>query len=106
MVQGVRIGRRGTLSHLMFVDDVLLFFFGSKREVSSFRDILHIYKKATKMEINNAKSALYSHELSEQLETTLRRYLHFQSLDINEGVNYFGFFSKPNNMGRKIRIGL
>jgi hypothetical protein len=39
-IQGVRIKRSKALTHLLFVDDVLLFCFGSKREGQCFKNIL------------------------------------------------------------------
>jgi hypothetical protein len=94
------VGSRERLTHLLFVNDVLLFCFGSTSELRSFRDLLLLYKKSMGMEFNDAKSSLYTFGLEEGLETTLDRYFPFPLLDFNDGVKYLGFYLKPNNYGK------
>jgi hypothetical protein len=48
--------RSEALTHLLFVDDVLLFCFGSEREGQCFKNIVQLYNKAIGMEINENKS--------------------------------------------------
>jgi hypothetical protein len=52
--------QRITLSHILFVDDVLLFGLGSVRENQTLKEILDLYLTATRMEINLGKSYLYT----------------------------------------------
>lgn len=66
LVKGIMIGRGESLSHLLFVDGVLLFCFGVECELEVFRDVL-LYKKATGMEFNEAKSTLFIYKLPEDL---------------------------------------
>lgn len=66
LVKGITIGRGESLSHLLFVDGVLLFCFGVECELEVFRDVL-LYKKATGMEFNEAKSTLFIYKLPEDL---------------------------------------
>jgi hypothetical protein len=56
----VRIGSSEALTHLLFVDDVLLFYFGLEREGQCFKNILQICNKAIGMEINENKSTVYT----------------------------------------------
>ena len=55
---GVRISDMTTLSHLLFVDDVLIFLNGSFRGSHSSKNILSLFCKATGMEPNYDKSSI------------------------------------------------
>jgi len=61
------VGFINILTHLLFVDDVLIFFLGSTNELISFRDMFFLYKKSMGMEFNDAKSAPYTSILEEGL---------------------------------------
>ena len=56
------MGRSETLTHLHSVDDVLLYYFGSKNDGSSFKNIVQLYNETTHMEVNVNKSTLYTYE--------------------------------------------
>jgi len=58
-MKGVRVGRRESLTHLLFVDCVLLFCFGSERELSVYMDTLSLYKKAMGMIIIMSPNMLF-----------------------------------------------
>ena len=55
---GVKTGRALCLSHLMYVDDVLVFSDGYPREVNKLQEILNIRNFAIGMEINFQKSPI------------------------------------------------
>ena len=57
-----------SLTHLLFVDDVLLFIGGTRREAETLRDILLLFSKATGMQINDQKSLLTTFLLTEEDE--------------------------------------
>jgi hypothetical protein len=59
IIRCVRIGSEA-LTHLLFVDDVLVLCFGSKREGQHFKNILSLYIKATCRKINENKSTFYT----------------------------------------------
>jgi hypothetical protein len=59
------VGRSESLTHLLFVDDVLLLCFGNDGEGQVFKDILQLYCVATGMEINENKSALFTSSLDD-----------------------------------------
>lgn len=46
------------ISHLLFVDDVLIFLNGSYRDTSCLKSILSLFCKATSMEPNHEKSTI------------------------------------------------
>jgi hypothetical protein len=54
------------------MDDVLIFSGGSRREAEVLRNVLSLFSKATGMQINDRKSSLSTHLLSEEEEQALR----------------------------------
>ena len=60
IVQGVKVGKRESLSHLLFIDDVLFLCFGSDKEGDALHEILKLYGRAVGMEVNDTKSTLYT----------------------------------------------
>ena len=60
IVQGVKVGKRESLSHLLFIDDVLLLCFGSNKEGDSLNEMLTLYGRVVGMEVNDTKSTLYT----------------------------------------------
>jgi hypothetical protein len=77
-IQGIRIGRE-TLTHLLFMDDVLMFTFGSYREGSQLQEILLLYNKATGMEVNCVKSALFTSVWMRINATSLKYFFHIST---------------------------
>ena len=56
---GISFGNNISLTHVLFVDDVIMVSDGSEQYLSSLYEILLIYCKASGMQINEKKSALY-----------------------------------------------
>ena len=51
-IKGIKISACLSLTHLLFVDDVILFGFGSVEEWKAFKEILDIFCEASGMSIN------------------------------------------------------
>ena len=58
MIKGVRIANQIELTHVLFVDDVLMFGEGNFGNLEKLVKVLDDYQKATWMEINMEKSKL------------------------------------------------
>lgn len=56
LIHGVRVSETRYLSHILFVDDVLLFGGGHWREWRVFFDIIHLFCLALGMEVSSSKS--------------------------------------------------
>jgi hypothetical protein len=54
--KGVNIGTTCNITHLLFVDDILIFYEGTRRVIEKFKGILDLFCKATSMIINLEKS--------------------------------------------------
>jgi hypothetical protein len=60
-VKGFKVSSTISLSHLLFVDDIILFGEGTVKEWESFKIILDLLCAATGMQINVNKSQLLFH---------------------------------------------
>jgi hypothetical protein len=58
---GVSLSPTLRLSHLLFVDDVLIFCSGLRQDAEKLRSILDLFSRATGMQINGQKSTLSAH---------------------------------------------
>jgi hypothetical protein len=84
------------ISHLLFVDDVLIFCSGNRRDVETFMKILDLFWNATWMKINSRKSTLSTYNL-DRVETNLYKMIFpFDYKEIEEGLKYLGFHLNPN----------
>lgn len=84
----ISIGRELVLSHLLF--DVLCFCLANGRDVTTLKEILQLFKKATGMEVNEKKSAVYSKNVSHELLSDLKNTLPFQQLNLDGSFKYLG----------------
>ena len=69
--RGISFGNDISLSHVLFVDDIVMVTDGSEQYLSSLYEILLVYCKASGMQINEKKSALYYSGLDEYEIITL-----------------------------------
>jgi hypothetical protein len=95
--RGIKISSGLHISHLLFVDDILILCDGSRRDTEKLCDGLTLFKQATSMLINEHKSSITFASLDggESLFITSR--LPFQVFDLDEGLKYLGFQLKPND---------
>eukprot|EP00253_Pinus_taeda_P003487 PITA_03487 len=55
-IKGIEVAINLFISHLLFVDDILIFSNGSYNELKEFKSIFDLFLKATGMQINSGKS--------------------------------------------------
>jgi len=94
---GIRIASNFQITHLLFVDDVLIFCSGSRRDAETLKDILNLFSKATGMEFNIRKSTISSNLLNDREINRLKDFFPFESKPIEDGLKYLGFYLKPSN---------
>jgi hypothetical protein len=100
-LQGVKVGTDFHLTHLLFVDDVLIFLNGSLIEDRALHELLVLFSTDTRMEVSEGKSLIYMHGVVEQVEINLINLFMFQKIEFDEGFKYPGFQLKPNFYGKK-----
>eukprot|EP00253_Pinus_taeda_P016254 PITA_16254 len=85
------------LTHLLFVDYVMIFLDGSIRDSTSFHDILALFEKATGMVVNQFKSTItLSHTSPQEDKRTLHSF-HYQLYNLSDGLKYLVFWIKPHS---------
>jgi hypothetical protein len=94
---GIKISNGLAITHLLFVDDILIFCDGSKRDADILTEGLTLFKLATSMIINAQKSNILFSRIEDE---DIRHYLDilpFQTQTLEEGLKYLGFHLKPND---------
>lgn len=88
------------ITHLLFVDDVLLFCDGSRRDAVKLIEILDQFCRATGMEVNGRKSSVSCCNLMDQEVESYQNLFHFSLITFETGFKYLGFHLKLNNYGK------
>ena len=63
-LKGIKVTHQLFITHLMFVDYVLIFYLCSATNTATIINILKLFSKATRMDINIGKSIFSTHLLS------------------------------------------
>jgi hypothetical protein len=91
---GIKMGRHENLTHLLFVDDVLIFCYCAEPEGKMLKDILNLFCAATRMLINVGKSVIFLPNDNEDIQ----KYFQVCSIShckaLGEGDQIFGFYAK------------
>jgi hypothetical protein len=85
------------LTHLLFVDDILLLSNGSRRYVDCLHRGINLVKVSTGMQINLQKFTLSLMHLRAPYMRYLSTIFPVLATDILEGLKYLGFYLKPND---------
>lgn len=80
----------------LFVDDIILFGFGSLQEWKVYKNILDLFCKATGMTFNPQKSSFLEVEWSTEELVDLNELFPFETKPIELGFKYMGCYLKPN----------
>ena len=99
--KGINISPSLAITHLLFVDDILIFCDSSHRGLQTLVEGMDLFWRAIGMLINDDKLTInwanFLNEAIRNLETLFR----FQCRDLDSGVKYLGFFLKPNDYRKK-----
>ena len=95
-VKGIKISSKLALTHLLFVDDVILFGLGSVEEWLAFKGILEIFCEASGMSINVKKSCFLQKGIDEAILQIIIGILPYRSENFRNGFTYLGYLLKPN----------
>ena len=87
------------LTHLLFVDDVLIFCFCAAVEGKIWKNIPSLFYDAMGMLININKSTIFLPNVEEEFKNIFSNQFNFPLQALGEGIKYLGFMSKPNNYG-------
>ena len=95
-LKGIEVSQQLFITHLLFVDDVLIFCSGSTRDATTIAEILERFSKATRMEINVGKSMLTPHMLNDEEIQVFYGFFPYKLEGLDDGLKYLGFVLKPN----------
>ena len=95
--KGIQISPGHAITHLLFVDDILIFCDGSRRGLQSLCQGMDLFHRATGMVINDEKLIVNWANLFESAIRALGTFFGFQNQDLDMGVKYLDFFLKPND---------
>jgi hypothetical protein len=94
---GILIAPCHKITHLIFLDDIILFCNSRCRDVEKLDDILNMFHRATGMTINVQKSTIYFYRMEEEVEAFFKIVFPYKTLEFQEGIKYHGFHLKPND---------
>ena len=96
-IKGTRLGITLTLTHLLFVDDVLLFYDGLRRDDSKLKEILNLYCTTTYMMVDMKKYSFSFNDMAKDQIKSIQHLFLYQLMDFQLGFKYLGFYIKPND---------
>ena len=102
---GIKVASNCSITHLLFVDDVLIFCSGERGETRVLKEILELFSKATGMEINFSKYTLTTHLLRPEEVAELTRNFPINTAGLEVGLKYLGFPLKQTYIENKIGSG-
>ena len=95
-LEGIYVARGHYITHLMFVDDIIMFGNGSFGEWILYKDLLELLSKATGMAFSPQKSMLLEARWRTEDLALLKEILPFDVKSVDVGFKYRGCFLKPN----------
>eukprot|EP00253_Pinus_taeda_P033507 PITA_33507 len=96
-LSGLRITDECYLTHLLFVDDVLILLDGSIRDSLAFSRILQLFMKATCMMVNQQKSMITCTRTSVNEDQAALQAFPYTIHPLDRVLKYLGFWLKPKN---------
>eukprot|EP00253_Pinus_taeda_P015495 PITA_15495 len=96
-LKGIEVAQNFWVTHLLFVDDIILFNNGSLEDCRTLKRILDLFLKSTGLCINERKSTLTCTGLSRELVRRVESVLNFEVKSLEDSFKYMGFFLKPDN---------
>ena len=96
-IVGIEVATSIFITHLLFVDDILLFGGGSHREWLAIKKALDVFCDGTGMSISPNKSQFDQSKWDPDELEVLHNHFSFDILPLEHGFRYLGFFLKPND---------
>ena len=95
LIRGIKFSPSLTLTHLLFVDDVILLGSGTILDWLAFESLLDCFCKASGMCINADKSCLLFHNFSDACLVDFKAAMPYNILPLQLGITYLGYQLKP-----------
>jgi len=98
--QPLKICRNLSISHNLFVDDIIMFGILCKFTWLCFYGILFNFQKATGLQRNSAKSVIYHNDIYQEEVEWLSALFGMEVQPISDGIKYLGFQLKANGYSK------
>eukprot|EP00253_Pinus_taeda_P025786 PITA_25786 len=95
-VKGIEVAINIFITHLLFVDDILLFTNGSINEIKEIKSIIDMFLKATGMQINHRKSQVSMANIDRRERSLVLNLFPFHHQQLESPFKYLGFWLKPS----------
>jgi len=95
--RGIPITQVLYITHLLFVDDIMLFCDGSRQDIEKLSEGLSLIQVAAGMMVNVGKSTISCSNLTEEEIQRITNRLPYRTYDLDDGLKYLGFLLKPNS---------
>ncbi len=95
-LMGIRITDSCIITHLLFVDDVLIFLNGGIGDLTTLQKTISLFQFATSMVINNSKSTITAFDCTPHEIQFAFHYFPFTLLQLEDGLRYLGYRLKPH----------
>jgi hypothetical protein len=93
---GMLLIQKLSITHLLFVYDIMIFYNGSRRDVDKMVGILELFSHATRMQINLHKYSLSTQNLDVGETNYYSNLFHFVPQEMDSVMKYLDFHLKPN----------
>ena len=94
-ISGIKLSPSLAFSHLLFVEDAILFGMGILEKWKAYKEILDLFCVASEMRINLEKFTFLSNNISEDTSKAITDILPYKMDLIDKGFKYLGFRLKP-----------
>jgi len=90
------VERELKITHLMFVDDIVLFGNGKSSEWKVYKQVFDLFFQATGMAFNPQKSTFLEARWNNAELALLREFFPFDVKPLDDGFKYLRCYIKPN----------
>ena len=94
-IKGFQYSPNLSITHLLFVDDVILFGIGTVSEWGAYKEALDLFCSATSMSVSKEKSSFLYQEVDEDTRCQIYVLLPYRMATITAGFKYLGYRLKP-----------
>eukprot|EP00253_Pinus_taeda_P001598 PITA_01598 len=96
-IKGIEVTINLYITHLLFVDDILIFTNGSLNEMKEYKNIFDLFMKATGMKINSRKSQVCVTGFNRRECSRISNLFPYQIQPLDSPFKYLGFWLKPDS---------
>lgn len=95
--RGLQISHTLNISHFLFMDNILIFYDGFRRDLEKLDQGLNLLMTGAGMVLNKDKSSIGMSLMGPMIMQILLTYFPFLTNYIDDGLKYLGFHIKPND---------